>query len=294
MRVQRTRSSASPLRSPLTRYPLGGSQPKGLLLGAVLIAGFARASLGEGSVAVRIVDQGGYRLPNDAFVRVGEVVSYPNADGVARVLDLPAGVYAVEVFAEGFKPCFPMSVRIVDDQDLSIVYWVQLENWLGPLIACLIPPMRMSSVEITDPASLTRVAVGQAVRIAWHIVNGPVDPKGWEVRILISGCAEAMGSWPIAAFPLEGSPSSVLWRPTQDIVEWMEHCNSPEEECRFPVNVCLYNAAARGQQVGLISHDDDLIWLGENCHAAGGNGAYVDGSTADGDGRLWARASEPK
>jgi hypothetical protein len=260
------------------------------------MAGFARASLGEGSVSVRIVDQGGYRLPSDAFVRVGGVVSYPNADGIARVLGLAAGVYAVEVSAEGFKPCFPMSVRIVDDHDLSIVFWMQVENWLGPLTTCLMPPMRMSSVEISAPASSTRVDVGQPVRIAWHIVNGPLDPKGWEVRILISGCAEAMGSWPIAAFPLEGSPASFVWRPTQDIVEWMEHCNSLEDECRFPVNVCLYNAAARGQQVGRISHDDDLIYHGENCHASGGNGAYVYGSTAYGEGRLWAKArdSEPK
>jgi len=71
----------------------------------------------------------------------------------------------------------------------------------------------------------------------------------------------------------------------------MQHCND-DVECEFPIAVSLYNAGARGQTVGSVNHDDDVVLFPETCHANGSDGAYL--SSVDGTGRLYARSELPR
>jgi len=286
MRVQRTRSSASPPRSPLPRWPLGGRALAAFALVGALLSP-ARA-VSASSLTIRMVSQGGSRIPDRSFVTVGTFHGYLNSDGVARVLDLPAGDYTIVPSAEGFKPCFSMSVRVGETDDLELVLWMRQERWFGPSEACVIPPMQPPGVEITEPASVTSVSAGRPIKIAWRVVNGPIEPKGWEIRVGIDGCEEAMGREIIASIPLKSGRSSLLWTPTRDVMDWMARCDRLEEECHFWIDVSLYNAAARGETPGLLKHDDEMLAYVENCHPFPTDGAYVWGSSVYGQGRLRA------
>ena len=98
-RMQRTRS-----RSPLMRYPLGGSK---LLLGLVLVgtvvAGAACAVYG--TVAVSVRDENGNPVPG-ALVSIAGVSTVSDSQGIARVKRVPTGeswIYVPDV--RGLKSC---------------------------------------------------------------------------------------------------------------------------------------------------------------------------------------------
>jgi hypothetical protein len=84
-RVQRTRSSPSALRSPLTRRPLGRAINSSAIAAVALVTVFACTSTGKNKPEA----QG--RVPGQCGVQAGRMVSAEEALCIARLEGLPAG-----------------------------------------------------------------------------------------------------------------------------------------------------------------------------------------------------------
>jgi ribosomal protein L44E len=158
----------------------------------------------------------------------------------------------------------------------------------GCMTASAPPPSPRTRIEVTEPALPTLVIAGRPIRIAWRVVNGPPEPEGWELRVLINKCSEALSTEVVAALPLTSGQSSYLWTPSPEVVTWLEHCT----ECRYWVDVCLYNAAARGEKVGVLLHEDEILQHIETCHPFSLDEAYLCGSSARGQIRATPESSQ--
>jgi hypothetical protein len=164
-----------------------------------------------------------------------------------------------------------------------------------------IPAARAAAERITvlKPSSVVRIDVGTRVAVKWRIENGPPDPGGWEVRVSIVGCADAMTTMVIHTEPFRAPESGFTWRATKEVVNWMRLTDDSNKadgvnsyygeangDLQMPIEVCLYDAAGRRQPLGVVHgvEDEELAML-ENCHAAGDPSWIVCGDTTDADGK---------
>ena len=110
-RMQRTRSSASPPRSPLMRSPLGG---RGGLRGHIALMGstliLACASSRE-SAFIKVTDLHGSAMVG-VEVRTGDIKAFSNLDGVATFHDLAPGPHEFNAYFNWTTSCGPATVDV--------------------------------------------------------------------------------------------------------------------------------------------------------------------------------------
>jgi hypothetical protein len=216
--------------------------------------------------------------------------------GYFGVADIATGQWEVEICADGYRP---MHVTVQIDP-------------LKPARFDVLTAIRKTlpaadRVRVMEPSSVVRVDVGTPVHVKWRIENGPIDPKGWEVRVSISGCGEGIGSLVIHAEPLTNAEGGFTWHGTKQVVDWITSSDdwiegggleteNDQGEVQLPVEVCIYNAAGRNEHPGVLQHDDELLLMSETCHAAADQSWLFCGTTADdgGIGRLAPPSRRPE
>jgi hypothetical protein len=103
-----------------------------------------------------------------------------------------------------------------------------------------------------------------------------------------------MSTWVIYAEPFKTAEGGFTWHATKEVVEWLRnndpgsHYYGDDGDIQLPLEVCLYNAAGRGDTPGKLHHldDEDMAMLG-TCRAAGDRSWIVCSTSPDGEvGRL--------
>jgi hypothetical protein len=214
--------------------------------------------------------------------------------GYFGVPDIVTGQWEVEICADGYRP---MHVTAQIDPRKPAGF--------DHLTAIRKTTPAADRVRVLEPSSVVRLEVGTPVHLKWRVENGPVDPKGWEIRVSIWGCADAEGLRTIHAEPFTKAEGGFTWRATKDVVDWIAGIDdwfaaegldsyfSNQDEMQLPVQVCLYNAAGRNERPGVVEHEDELLAMSETCHAAADQSWLVCGDTAD-DGRRGRIALRPR
>ena len=111
MRVQRTRSSPSALRSPLTRRPLGG---RGRLRGHIALVGTTlvlACAASQESALIRVTNLHGLAMVG-VEVRTGDIKAFSNLDGVATFHDLAPGPHEFNAYFNWSTSCGPVTVDV--------------------------------------------------------------------------------------------------------------------------------------------------------------------------------------
>jgi hypothetical protein len=210
-------------------------------------------------------------------------------DGRFSAPKVGAGTWGVEICAPGYRP---MNGTIEIDPKTPIDS--------GKLVAIAAARAAADRITVLEPSSIVGIDVGTPVHVRWRIENGPVDRKGWEVRVSILGCAAGIGTWIIYTEPFNAEEGGFTWHATKDVVNWMKtrddsneidasEVSGSEEDSQFPIMVCLYDAAGRGQPLGQLRPvDDESLAHLEACHPFGDPSWIVCGATVDdgGKGRL--------
>jgi len=174
-----------------------------------------------------------------------------------------SGTWDVEVCAAGYRPIhgrFALNQRIAFPEP--------------ELVALPAARPAADRIRVLEPSSVIRVDVDTAVHVRWRVENGPLDPKGWEIRVSLVGCADAMGaSWLIHTEPFTKAEGSFTWHATKDVVDWIRAnedshgagAYSLDGDLEIPIMVCLYNAGDRKREDDF----DEALTMFESCHPFG-------------------------
>ena len=109
MRVQRTRSSPSAHRSPLTRYPLGGRRHLAGALISVSLGAFGCAA--QNAILVHVTDETGMAMPG-VVVQTAGASEPSDQTGIATFKDLQPGQHWFDATFDAFKSCGPLGLEV--------------------------------------------------------------------------------------------------------------------------------------------------------------------------------------